>query len=183
MQTAPFGSWKSALGAEELAAATVRFGQIAIAGDSIFASEGRPAEGGRNVVVECDAAGRCADLNPAPFDVRNRVHEYGGGAFVVAADGEVFFCHDADQRIYRVRRGEAPRPVTRGGALRYADAVLDAAARPADRGSRGPLGQGRGGQHPRRHRPRSRRRDACWRAATTSSPTRGSRPTAHGSPG
>jgi len=126
MQTAPFGSWKSALGAEELAAATVRFGQIAIAGDSIFASEGRPAEGGRNVVVECDAAGRCADRNPAPFDVRNRVHEYGGGAFVVAADGEVFFCHDADQRIYRMRRGETPRPVTRGGALRYADAVLDA---------------------------------------------------------
>jgi len=128
MQTAaPFGSWKSALGAEALAAATVRFGQIAIAGESIFASEGRPAEGGRNVVVECDAAGRSADLNPAPFDVRNRVHEYGGGAFLVADDGELFFCHDADQRIWRMRRGEAPRPVTRGGALRYADAVLDAA--------------------------------------------------------
>ena len=127
MQTAPFGSWKSGLGAEALAAATVRFGQIAITGDSIFASEGRPAEGGRNVVFACDGAGRCADVNPAPFDVRNRVHEYGGGAFLIAADGELFFCHDADQRIWRMRAGEAPRPVTRGGALRYADAVLDAA--------------------------------------------------------
>ena len=127
MQAAPYGSWKSALEAEALAAATVRFGQIAIAGDSVFASEGRPAEGGRNVVVECDPAGRCADVNPAPFDVRNRVHEYGGGAFLVAADGELFFCHDADQRIWRMRRGEAPRPVTRGGAFRYADAVLDGA--------------------------------------------------------
>ena len=127
MQAAAFGSWKSALGAEALAAATVRFGQIAIAGESIFASEGRPTEGGRNVVVECNGAGRCVDINPPPFDVRDRVHEYGGGAFLVAADGELFFCHDADQRIWRMRRGEAPRPLTRGGAFRYADAVLDAA--------------------------------------------------------
>jgi len=127
MATAPFGSWKSELSAEELAAASVRFGQIAIAGTSIFSSEGRPGEGGRNVVVECDAAGSCRDLNPAPFDVRTRVHEYGGGAFVVSAEGELFFSHDADQRIYRMRRGEAPRPVTRGGAFRYADAVLDGA--------------------------------------------------------
>src|SRR5262245_40014804 len=104
MQAAPFGSWPSALGAEALAAANVRFGQIALVGDSVFASEGRPAEGGRNVVVECDAAGRCEDVNPAPFNVRDRVHEYGGGAFVVAADGELFFCHDADQQVWRMRR-------------------------------------------------------------------------------
>jgi dipeptidyl aminopeptidase/acylaminoacyl peptidase len=126
-QAAPFGSWKSALGADELAAATVRFGQIALVGGSVLASEGRPAEGGRNVVVECDAGGRCADLNPAPYNVRNRVHEYGGGAFTVAADGELFFCHDADQRVWRMRQGEAPRPVTREGAMRYADLALDGA--------------------------------------------------------
>ncbi|MEP7303068.1 MAG: prolyl oligopeptidase family serine peptidase [Caldimonas sp.] len=124
--TAPYGSWASALSAEQLAAASVRFGQIAIAGDAVFCSEGRPAEGGRTVVVACDAAG-CHDLTPAPFDVRTRAHEYGGGAFAVSVDGELFFSHDADQRIYRLRRGEAPRPVTRGGAFRYADAVLDAA--------------------------------------------------------
>jgi dipeptidyl aminopeptidase/acylaminoacyl peptidase len=127
MRAAPYGSWTSRLGAEELAAATVRFGQIAIAGGSIFASEGRPAEGGRNVVVACGADGRCGDVNPAPFDARSRVHEYGGGAFAVADDGELFFCHDQDQRIWRMRRGEAPRPVTKGGAPRYADARLDAA--------------------------------------------------------
>jgi dipeptidyl aminopeptidase/acylaminoacyl peptidase len=127
MRAAPFGSWASPLSAADLAAATVRFGQIALAGGSVFASEGRPAEGGRNVVVECDAAGRCEDRNPAPFDVRNRVHEYGGGAFTVAADGELFFCHDADRRVWRMRRGEAPRPVTREGPMRYADLLLDAA--------------------------------------------------------
>ena len=102
VQRAPFGSWTSGLAAEQLATANVRFGQIAIAGGTIFASEGRPAEGGRNVVVECHANGDCRDLNPTPFDARTRVHEYGGGAFVVAGDGELFFSHDRDQRIYRL---------------------------------------------------------------------------------
>src|SRR5678816_3175479 len=98
MRTAPYGSWTSPLSAAELAAATVRFGQVAIAGGRVFASEGRPAEGGRNVVVECSGDGVCTDLNPAPFDARTRVHEYGGGAFLVAHGGELFFSHDADQR-------------------------------------------------------------------------------------
>ena len=125
VQRAPFGSWTSGLAAEQLATANVRFGQIAIAGGTIFASEGRPAEGGRNVVVECHANGDCRDLNPTPFDARTRVHEYGGGAFVVAGDGELFFSHDRDQRIYRLRHGGVPQAVTKGGALRYADAAID----------------------------------------------------------
>ncbi|MEO8523709.1 MAG: prolyl oligopeptidase family serine peptidase [Caldimonas sp.] len=127
MRIAPFGSWASGLSAERLASASVRFGQIAIAGDSIFSSEGRPAEGGRNVVVECDAAGACRDLNPAPFDVRTRVHEYGGGAFVVSDGGELLFSNNDDQRIYRMRRDGVPRAVTEGGAFRYADAAIDTA--------------------------------------------------------
>ncbi len=90
-----------------LAAATIRFGQVAVVGDSVFWSESRPGEGGRKVVVECDRQGHAVDRNPAPFDARTRVHEYGGGAFAVAADGELFFCHDADQRVYRVRRRRA----------------------------------------------------------------------------
>ena len=79
VQIAPFGSWASALSAERLAAANVCFGQLALAGDSIFSSEGGPAEGRRNVIVECDTTGTCRDLSPAPFDARTRVHKYGGG--------------------------------------------------------------------------------------------------------
>ena len=125
-RTAPFGSWASALSAHRLSAASVRFGQLAIVGDRIFSSEGRPAEDGRNVVVECDATGTCRDVNPAPFNVRTRVHEYGGGAFVVAADGDLFFSNDSDQRLYRMRNGGMPEALSRGSALRYADAAIDA---------------------------------------------------------
>jgi hypothetical protein len=54
---APHGCWESPLGAELLASATLRFEQVAIAGDSVFWSESRPAAGGRNVVGR-DAEGR-----------------------------------------------------------------------------------------------------------------------------
>jgi hypothetical protein len=170
------------LRAAELAAATVRFGQVAIAGGSVFASEGRPAEGGRNVVVECSATA-LHDLNPAPFDARTRVHEYGGGAFVVADDGELFFSHDADQRIWRMRRGEAPRPVTRGDALRYADAAARCPPRPARRGARGSLGRRRGGRDDRRDRARVGRRDRAGERPRLLLRARASRPTAAAWPG
>ena len=122
---APYGSWESPLGAERLAEAGIRFGQLAVVGDAVLWSEGRAGEGGRNVVVECPAHGRCIDRIAAPFDARTRVHEYGGGAFAVAADGELFFSHDADQRLYRCRRGEAPVAITAAGRRRFADAVVD----------------------------------------------------------
>ena len=127
MTVAPFGSWASSLTADKLAEASVRLGQAVLAGGSIYWSEGRPGEGGRNVVVERDATGRMADRNAAPFDARTRVHEYGGGAFTVSPEGEVFFSHDRDQRLYRMRRGEAPLPLTTRADARYADALIDAA--------------------------------------------------------
>ena len=50
------------------------------------------------------------DLTPAPFNVRTRVHEYGGGAYAVR-DGVIVAANFADQRLYRIdrRRGAASR--------------------------------------------------------------------------
>jgi dipeptidyl aminopeptidase/acylaminoacyl peptidase len=52
------------------------------------------------------------------------VHEYGGGAFVVA-DGTVYFSNFTDQRLYRQDPGCKPRPITPDVDLRYADGVID----------------------------------------------------------
>jgi hypothetical protein len=41
--------------------------------------EARPAEGGRIALVEW-RDGRLGELTPAGFNVRTRLHEYGGGA-------------------------------------------------------------------------------------------------------
>src|ERR1700712_1575126 len=84
-QAASFGSWKSPVTADLIASATIRLGQIALRGADIFWSEGRPQEQGRNVVVHRHADGATADVNPAPFDVRTRAHEYGGGGFAMLA--------------------------------------------------------------------------------------------------
>ena len=54
------------------------------------------------------------------------MHEYGGGAFTVH-DGTVYFCNDADQRVYRGAEPITPEPATPFG-LRYAD--LRVAGRP-----------------------------------------------------
>jgi len=86
--------------------------------------EGRPAEGGRNVLVRRAAEGRTMDLTPADFNVRTRVHEYGGGAWLPCC-GAVLFSNFANQRLYRQEPGGEPEPITpepsAAGALRYAD--------------------------------------------------------------
>ena len=71
-----------------------------------------------------------AQVTPAgPWNVRTRVHEYGGGAFLVAPAGDtVYFSNFADQRLYAQAVGGAPVPLTAdtGADLRFADYVLDA---------------------------------------------------------
>ncbi|HEX7439935.1 MAG TPA: S9 family peptidase, partial [Caldimonas sp.] len=125
---APCGSWASALSAERVAGASLKLGQIALAGDAICWSEGRPQEEGRNVLVRAGADGALLDLTPAPWNVRSRVHEYGGGAFTVGAEA-VYFCHFDDQRLYRLDASGAVTALTAGAGMRYADATPDAARR------------------------------------------------------
>ena len=121
---APYGSWRSPITSELIVSGTVSLGQIALDGEDVYWSEMRPAEGGRYVVVRRSPDGRTADVTPASFNARTRVHEYGGGAFAVA-DGTVYFSNFADQRLYRQDRGAEPRPITPEAALRYADGVID----------------------------------------------------------
>src|SRR6185295_10600015 len=89
-QTAPYGSWKSPITSDLIVSGTIGLGQIALDGDDVYWIEARPTEGGRQVIVRRTADGQTADVTPAPFNARTRVHEYGGGAFVVSA-GVVYF--------------------------------------------------------------------------------------------
>ena len=124
MITAPYGSWKSPITPDLILAGTVRLGQICLDGPDVYWAEGRPNEGGRNVLVRRTPDGRTTDMTPAPLNARTRVHEYGGGEFIVDR-GTIFFSNFADQRLYRQDAEDAPRPITPEIALRYADAVVD----------------------------------------------------------
>ena len=131
----PCGTWPSAISAERVASQSVRLGAVAVDGGDIYWIEGRPQEGGRNVLVRrrggppspdsSSEAGRVHDVVPAGFNVRSRVHEYGGGAYVVDR-GNVYFSNFADQRIYTVTdHTSAPVPITPEGRCFYADYAVD----------------------------------------------------------
>ena len=101
VKSAACGAWRSPIDAEMLAAQTVRLGGVAIDAADALWLEGRPTEGGRNALVRAPSAGASVEQTPAPWNVRSRVHEYGGGAFAVR-DGTVWFANDDDQRLYRL---------------------------------------------------------------------------------
>ena len=123
-EIAPYGSWRSPITPELIAADGVSFGQLALEGDDAYWLETRPNEGGRGVVVRRKADGEVSDVTPQGYNVRTRVHEYGGGSFAVA-EGVVYFSNFEDRRLYRQDPGEEPRPLTPDGDLRYADGDVD----------------------------------------------------------
>jgi dipeptidyl aminopeptidase/acylaminoacyl peptidase len=116
VKTAPFGSWASPVAAAAVARAGVRLGEPALGEDgSAWWLERRPLEGGRTAIVR-----EGEDVTPPEFNVRTRVHEYGGGAWLLHGE-TVFFSHWDDQRLYRLDPGRSPVPITPEGPYRYAD--------------------------------------------------------------
>lgn len=120
---APFGAWKSPLTAPAVAAGAVRLEMPRLRGSDTYWVERRPAEQGRSVLVRRESGGEVGDLTPPPFSVRSRVHEFGGGAYLVAWK-KVYFVNGEDQRVYRLQGGR-PEAVTPPAAIRYADGVED----------------------------------------------------------
>jgi dipeptidyl aminopeptidase/acylaminoacyl peptidase len=133
----PYGSWPSPITAADVAAGGVRLGFAAVVHTAdardVWWIEGRPAEGGRQVLV---SAAR-GDLLPQPWNARTRVHEYGGRGWLAldgdgpdrtAAAGRFAFTEWSDQRIYRMDGDATPRPLTPAPAQpagwRYAEMVL-----------------------------------------------------------
>ncbi|MGE0103268.1 MAG: prolyl oligopeptidase family serine peptidase [Blastocatellales bacterium] len=123
-KTAPYGSWRSPITSDLIVSGSIGLSQPVCSGADVYWLESRPVEKGRNVLVRRAADGTIRDLTPQPFNVRTRVHEYGGAPFALCGD-EVVFSNFADQRLYRM--GSEPIPITPPVDLRYADGVFDSA--------------------------------------------------------
>ena len=120
----PYGSWKSPITSALIVTESVGLSQPAIDGDDIYWIEMRPSEGGRNAIVCRDSSGAVSDVTPPGFNARTRVHEYGGGDYVVR-NGLVCFSNFTDQRLYKQTPGGAPQPLTPQTELRYAEPAID----------------------------------------------------------
>ena len=134
--TVPYGAWPSPIAAADVAGGALRLSGARLVGDGeVWWTEGRPAEGGRSVVVRCrytdGAAGETSDVLPPGWNARTRVHEYGGVPWLpVQVDGgtALVFAHWDDQRLYRLDPGSTtPVPLTpippEPAGWRYADPV------------------------------------------------------------
>jgi dipeptidyl aminopeptidase/acylaminoacyl peptidase len=106
----------------------LRFSGVSVEGNDVYWVEGRPDEGGRNVIVKRTAEGGLVDMTPHATNVRTRVHEYGGGAYL-ASHGIIYYSEFADQRVYRLAPGDAPEPLTPPGEWYYADFAIDVTRR------------------------------------------------------
>jgi len=116
----PYGSWTSPVSSARLTEGAVALSDLRVFDGRPYWLETRPSEGGRLVVMTLGADG-VRQLTAEGFNVRTRVHEYGGAPYVVTPEG-LWFSNYKDQRLHLQPDGAAPTPLTPEG-YRYADAV------------------------------------------------------------
>lgn len=122
-KTAVGGSWRSGLTADSIATSTLALSEPRLQKDCCYWIEGRPREQGRQVIVRA-RNGMMRDMTPPPFSVRNRVHEYGGGAYTV--DGErLLFCNDSDGGLYLIEDDQPARLLLSDKDKRFADLAVN----------------------------------------------------------
>ena len=119
-----YGAWSSPITSDLVVMESLTLGEPRLDGDSIYWIEGRPSEGGRTAIVTRTADGATRDITPIGFDVRSRVHEYGGGSYQVD-DGFVYFVNSSDQQIYCHGPTADPCKLTNNDNSRYADLQVD----------------------------------------------------------
>jgi dipeptidyl aminopeptidase/acylaminoacyl peptidase len=125
VKIAPYGTWTSPIGAADVAALGGSPQWVGLVDGVTWWAESRPAEGGRLALCRAGADGGTEDVLPAPWNARNRVHEYGGRPWAVFGD-RLVFTHWDDQRWYALDlAGGTPQPISpapeRPQGLRYAE--------------------------------------------------------------
>jgi dipeptidyl aminopeptidase/acylaminoacyl peptidase len=135
----PGGAAPQAAALQPLAAAaavgrTPSFREPVLESGRLFWLEQRPAEGGRTTLLVAPPADPAAalELTPGAWNLRSRVHEYGGGAYAVAGS-DLVWVHDGDRCLWHCRldprrgeRGGEPRRLTAAGAARsFAAGLID----------------------------------------------------------
>ncbi len=121
---APYGSWKSPVTSDLIVQSSIGLSGLTVDGEDLYWLEMRPNEGGRYALVRRTPDGEREDVMTAPWNARTRVHEYGGGSYIVHK-GIAYFTHFPDQRLYRKEPGKQPVAISPERDWRYADFAMD----------------------------------------------------------
>lgn len=122
-----YGTWKSPIQSSLIVENTISPSEIQIDDNgNVYWLELRPSESGRYVLRSNKQQD---DLLPKPFNSRTRVHEYGGGSYLVA-NNQIYFTNFPDQRIYQLNLQDNQTVVpltdeTDQSNLRYANMIFD----------------------------------------------------------
>lgn len=122
-----YGSWPSPITADLVAGSSRAISQLQAQAGVLYWIEELPEQKGRRVIMSRDQHGNFCELTGLDYNVRNRVHEYGGGDYTVH-EGSLYFINDSDQRLYRQDKNHAVTVLTalpkKPMSLRYADPVV-----------------------------------------------------------
>jgi dipeptidyl aminopeptidase/acylaminoacyl peptidase len=112
-----YGTWNSPFTGDHLLKGPSYTQEMHMDGAFTYLSTAGPK--GSITIVRLDPQGRMRSMTPPEFNVRTRVHEYGGGAFTVSK-GTIFASNGEDGALYVFKAGQSPRRLTTG-ETRFAD--------------------------------------------------------------
>ncbi|QYJ88436.1 S9 family peptidase [Shewanella halotolerans] len=118
---ADYGSWHSVLSAKQVYAPSDSFGVLRPMEGGLYFTQADAGRGGKVGVNKLTPKGEVASIIDPEFDVKSRVHEY-GGAPVLAIGNSLFAVKSDDQRLYRIAPNQAPVALTPADT-RHADCV------------------------------------------------------------
>ncbi len=122
-QVADFGAWSSPITASSVSSSGISFSEPQLHDGNLLWLESRPAEGGRQTIMQQQPNGQITELLPRSFSTHTKVHEYGGGCYAFAGQN-IYFVNATDQQIYRLRDGQCSK-LTSSPAIRFADLCPD----------------------------------------------------------
>lgn len=127
IEKSPYGSWRSKISAAIVAksgiGSNLLLSELKLGKDNIYWLERNLKHSGSRDLMRWSQDGIIESVVSAPFDVRTRVHEYGGGSYAIWRD-VIFFINFEDQRLYRSEHGNVYPITPQSENDRYADSIV-----------------------------------------------------------
>ncbi|KAH8922300.1 alpha/beta-hydrolase [Atractiella rhizophila] len=123
VKTKPYGSWPSPLSATVAAQISEATPELQVDIDNqVYHLQSRPEEGGRAVIVHTSSK---TDVVPKGWNIRTRVHEYGGGSWKIEDGRAIFTTFEGGvYEVFRSKKGQwsPPRTILEANTVhRFAD--------------------------------------------------------------